>query len=322
MQLKHLFYSIFFFTGITPLFYYLNRHAQRILNYHHILPGEQIKNNLLSGYSHSIDSFEKQLQIISNKFRITTKVGISGTVVITFDDGALNNIKYALPVLEKFNIKSYFFVVASQINNRDMLWIDKWFLWLSEVPEGSYQILGNAITIKSDQERIDMHRKLWNYLKEDYSEKDVILESMQAAYSFEHFANFIREHKDRLCSMTEDDLEKLKKKGHFIGFHSSNHDLLNLLPENTLRKQLEEVKTNTHYNTMAFAIPFGTDDTFDENVISILLQKGFSPLFLNQQEAEGENVYGRMNLPDTGNRYEIHAHLSGMYHFIKTRKLL
>ena len=37
-------------------------------------------------------------------------------VVLTFDDGYKDNIKYALPILEKFNVNAICFIISNAIN--------------------------------------------------------------------------------------------------------------------------------------------------------------------------------------------------------------
>jgi peptidoglycan/xylan/chitin deacetylase (PgdA/CDA1 family) len=46
------------------------------------------------------------------------------TVCITFDDGYANNLKYALPILEKYELPATFFITTIQDTGRDILWPD------------------------------------------------------------------------------------------------------------------------------------------------------------------------------------------------------
>ena len=48
-------------------------------------------------------------------------------VVLTFDDGYKDNIKYALPILEKFNVNAICFIISNAINQVNFWDKDKEF---------------------------------------------------------------------------------------------------------------------------------------------------------------------------------------------------
>src|ERR1035437_6373861 len=125
MKLKKnnwLLYFLLYYFGAIYLFYFLNRRKQRILNYHHILPDNVIENNLIFNYSHSISSFRSQLGLLTKRFTPTIKLKQKNGIMLTFDDGAINNFNYALPVLNEFNIKAYFFMLENQVRRKQLIW--------------------------------------------------------------------------------------------------------------------------------------------------------------------------------------------------------
>lgn len=72
----------------------------------------------------STDNFEKHIKLLIRnnyhaidwKYRHSTK-DIKKRYLITFDDGYQDNYQYALPILEKYNIKAIFFITTAFINN-------------------------------------------------------------------------------------------------------------------------------------------------------------------------------------------------------------
>lgn len=314
--MKRIFYSICYWLGIIHLFYLKNRKKQIVINYHHVIPFNEKENNLIFGYSHSVENFEYQMSLINKKFVITTEFGKANTVVVTFDDGAKNNYIFTSPILKRLKAKAYYFVVLNQVNSTEMLWTDKWYLWFSKVPFGVYKILNIEIAINNDRDRLAGHLGLWDFLNKNYHLKDSLFVAMDDSYSFKNFEEYVKNKKNRFRYMNKNEIEEMKNDGHLIGHHSLKHDILKLIPVVKLEEQLEEVKQSAIYNTSAFAIPFGTPDEYNDETIRVLLKQEFSPILVNY-EISSNDLVGRVNLPDTRNKYEIHAYLSGFYYFIK-----
>lgn len=80
----------------------------------------------------SADYFEKQIAFFSKHFNVVSLDDIYGNrvaqdklnVAITFDDGYQNNLKYAVPILEKHQVAATFFVTGIRDLGTDILWPD------------------------------------------------------------------------------------------------------------------------------------------------------------------------------------------------------
>ena len=91
-----------------------------VLYYHRILP--------FKGYDIDIDTFRWQLSFLKRHFDIVSpeillglKKGIrlkKSSVLLTFDDGFLDNYVYAYPILEELGLSALIFVITSKITNR------------------------------------------------------------------------------------------------------------------------------------------------------------------------------------------------------------
>ena len=96
-----------------------------ILMYHGIISGSSaIMDQRETGaeiYDVSLDNFQAQMKWLKEHAYTVSLVAnqelnsSQKAVVITFDDGEMNNFKEAYPVLKEFNWKAYFFIIVKRI---------------------------------------------------------------------------------------------------------------------------------------------------------------------------------------------------------------
>jgi peptidoglycan/xylan/chitin deacetylase (PgdA/CDA1 family) len=114
-----------------------------ILLFHHIVTDGQPGN-----YDVTADKFEEQMQwLFDHGYQTITATQLANLiryggdiperpVVITFDDGNLDNFKNAYPILKKFGFAATFYVVESYINGQDMVTTDQ----LKELIQNGWEI--------------------------------------------------------------------------------------------------------------------------------------------------------------------------------------
>lgn len=83
----------------------------------------------------SPDNFEQQLKVLRTTFdvvpldklssRIQRRPIASKSVCITFDDGYVDNYKFAKPLLEKYNCPATFFIAHNYIGKEQQYWWDE-----------------------------------------------------------------------------------------------------------------------------------------------------------------------------------------------------
>ena len=334
MSLKHLILKILYFLtywiGINKLFYFLNRHQQRVLTYHNVLPDEVFDNTLHLGVSHDSNTFDKQISYIVSQLDITTDLGKENSCVITFDDGYRNNFIEAHSILKEYNAKAYFFIPVNMIlNNEETLWIDQILMWISYVPDGLYPLtdLGIVININDVKSRQQMFSKVWTLLLKNYDKKDILLNEMQNSYAFEMLDIHPDIKKLRFNGLTQDQLFKMKNYGHKIGCHSIHHDILSKLGYADLESDIKESEyyLDSLFNTNIYSYPFGGVNEVSKKVIQQLKKSKFSNAMVNISEPlfpYNKYAIPRISLPNSSDKYLIDAKLSGFEYFLKYLKLL
>ncbi|MBT7064203.1 MAG: polysaccharide deacetylase family protein [Euryarchaeota archaeon] len=304
---KEIIFKLSDYTGLSSPKLWPAELSPRILNYHHVLPSQEIeRNSLLYGYTHSLVSFESQMCFIQEKIGTSLSFDQEKHVVVTFDDCSRSVYKHALPVLRRYGIKAYFFLVETSIDQ--ILDIDKYFAWLSWLPKEKFLIRGTEYDFGEHANRLKAHHALWKELINGTS-INKLLDDMNHIYSFELLESKFLKSNDRLRVVSQEMVDEIKSEGHFVGFHSRTHPVFSSL---TKSQAIEEAspRNNDLYNCQVMAIPFGTRETYSLETIDILKSSGYDVILLNENIKHQSQLKGRINLPDTSNISEIKLNLS------------
>jgi peptidoglycan/xylan/chitin deacetylase (PgdA/CDA1 family) len=93
----------------------------RILMYHKVLPEKEIPGK--DSLTVSTENLEVQLQYIKNNYttlffnELEANKKQEHKLILTFDDGYLNNRQYLIPLLEKYRLKATIFIPTGLIQN-------------------------------------------------------------------------------------------------------------------------------------------------------------------------------------------------------------
>ncbi len=161
-----------------------------ILAYHHVLPANaKVDENILnSPFTISDSEFYKQMLFLSqsgykpislNQLLRTTneklqnKFDHNKLIVITFDDGWIDNYQYAVPTLRSFNFSATFFVITSYVDSAGCMSVEQ----LLEIQQAGLQIESHAHT-HTPLEMLSNSEMQWELthskdLLEKHLEKDV-----------------------------------------------------------------------------------------------------------------------------------------------------
>lgn len=96
----------------------------RILMYHKIKPGKNISGK--DALAVSVENLEEQLQYIKNNYttlffnELEANKTTRRKLILTFDDGYLNNLQYMIPLLEKYQLKATIFIPTELIQKDEV----------------------------------------------------------------------------------------------------------------------------------------------------------------------------------------------------------
>ena len=295
-----------------------------ILCYHRIIPSSLIpKKSPLNNLIVSKEIFEKQIIHLKENYNIVTldniyKSNLKKKIAITFDDGYLDNLIYALPLLKKHNIPATIFITTSFINSKPILWWD--LLWKSLKNYRIIDINFNNNNIKykisSYYERVNVYKKLRKFiLSLNNEDKDRFIKKIcYINFESDLFLNW-----DQVINLSKLDLIT-------IGAHTMTHPPLSSLNENQAFKEIYNSKKilEKHINKKVnlFAYPFGSYNECNKREFNLVKRARFSLAVTTNDEVFNLNENSRFSIPRitvvNNNIKSFELQLSGYDNFINS----
>jgi len=231
------------------------------------------------------------------------KKPLKRAVVVTFDDGYLDNLINAKPILERYSIPATIFITTSYIDQRHGFWWDelsrllmqtenlpgllelnirgKTYNWKTEDLEySSNSNFGFSCfqRIKSKLQKDlswnnSLYYKIYNQLRFLHAhERDQILKELGI------WANAESSSQDNQISLSSNDLIALEKGGLIeIGAHTVSHPHLPKIPLNMQRDEINDSKVYLEniigHKVNSFAYPFGS---YNKDTIILVKEAGFN----------------------------------------------
>jgi peptidoglycan/xylan/chitin deacetylase (PgdA/CDA1 family) len=138
-----------------------------------------------SGKHLDLEKFKSQIEFLASKFEIVTMQDVEDfyqkkrdlpkkSVAITFDDGYLNNLYYAHPVLEHLGVKATIYVATGYIGNQRLMWTDKLEQLILSLPHDHLNLFldkSTDIDISTMSNKLVALNKIKLYLKKSSPEK-------------------------------------------------------------------------------------------------------------------------------------------------------
>jgi len=229
--------------------------------------------------------FEKCIQYITKKYNVVLIEDIvfsdelfSGNnyATIMFDDGFIDNIDYAAPILDKYKCKASFYVVTDCIEKNIPTWTyilehSFQFTKLSDI-NLEFDFLPEDMRVSklsTNTERLNYVSRLKPFLKK--------LSHENRTFVLNHVAKYYNDVEMPLLMMNWRDLSELKSAGHYIGSHTATHGMLGTMSnkdeiKNELLSSGNAIKKNSGYFPLTISYPVGS---FNDTVKKISAEVGY-----------------------------------------------
>ena len=205
--------------------------------------------------------------------------------LLTFDDGYVNNLELAVPVLEAHRIPALFFISTRHMQEQIHFWPD---IVVTVIQAGRLSSLdltdqgfGRFVfCAKEGPRRWDDIERLLVAIKArgnvDHPQVAMLLDHLRRAY-----AHFLAEHLERLRPLKPEEVRKLAANPLcHIGSHAHQHDVLTRLPDAALAHSLAQSKriledlTGSPVTDLAYP-----DGAWDKRVAAAVAVVGYERAF-------------------------------------------
>lgn len=266
-----------------------NRFGERIIVFHGIDETGETKYN---SRFHSVQFFEKFIQYILANYNVISLEDFYAkkfkpntlNVAITFDDGYLNNYKYAVPILEKYEVPATFFITTIQ-NKANYLWPD--FLDLVSFYSSKNEIIfENNRYVKNRKKEF-----VFNGVSLKNRCKKLTFDELKSIFTiFEEEWEKIQKKplEDYWQLMNDTQINLIAKNKLFtIGSHSYTHANLTKIPFEEAKFEIlkgkEILETIGSKSIVDFAFPFGS---YNLELVNYCRNIGFKRVLLVDYNSE------------------------------------
>jgi glycosyltransferase involved in cell wall biosynthesis/peptidoglycan/xylan/chitin deacetylase (PgdA/CDA1 family) len=274
--------------------------------------------------------FESHMKFLVRNFHIMTASELVAvvegrqklprrSVVVTFDDGYLNNLTVAAPILLAYSIPAIFHISTDYIGGEAPLWPDEIFSRVLQWPEQKIPSPGGvAVKLASDESsRTTAALKIQEDCKLlDEDKRVAYLEMLRSQGPLPHDLYGAME-----CRfMNWDDVRELSRQGFEIGSHTVTHPILSRIGriqlEYELRASKERIERELNTECRMIAYPNGklrdaNSDVWDE-AAATGYRVGFT-LRRHLATLECPMAINRINVPGNETQAVFESRAAGVY---------
>ncbi len=245
-------------SGILRLAGRLQGKGAAILMYHSVLEDPARVSDSLGGMIHPRAVFEGQMELIAREFNPLTLDQVAQfvraeqdiperSVVVTFDDGYVDNYEMAMPILDRMGVPATFYVTVDCVENRRLPWPSRLrFSFRKTVTQNWNDETGKLWTLGSPQERELAYLAVCDRVAvlagADLERRLAQIESELDARLPDDAGQLM---------MTWDQVQALASHGHLVGSHTMTHPNMAHVRRQEARREFVDSKhrMEAHINT-------------------------------------------------------------------------
>lgn len=252
--------------GIAQQFLAPDRGEPIVLMYH----GVEADPEDGGDHKHVSDArFREQVKMLKERRRVVplttlieallAQADCRGMVALTFDDGYLNNVRCAAPILREYSMSATFFLTSGFIGTDRWAWTDRLEYVVATAPD-------------LEEERSALLRRMKSQLKElDWR----VAEQRVAEFADRCGMSDAPPH-GRYRFMGWDDARALVSSGFEVGAHTVNHAILSRIPlanaTDEILASTARIKAETGSCSRTFCYPNGRQTDYTPEVMNVCRQ--------------------------------------------------
>jgi peptidoglycan/xylan/chitin deacetylase (PgdA/CDA1 family) len=318
-----------------------------VVTYHGVMPpGYEPVDAAFDGNLVTAESLRRQLRLLKSNYRVILpedalawrqgKIELpQRAVLLTCDDGLLNNLTDMLPVLQQEEVRCLFFVTGGSTGQaRSRLWYEELFLLFLRVPAGRFEAASQGITICAELGSREQRRAAWWDAVKRLSQLDAgAREAFVGHAARQSGMDMSQNLADGTAScrrfglLTLPELRTLSAAGMTIGAHTTSHPMLSQMAPELARAEIVECRAKLEAALQkpvwAFAYPFGDAASVTPQVLDMPKEAGYDAAFLNFGGGLGATLppwaLPRIHVTAEMSLAELEAHVSGFYARLQQR---
>jgi peptidoglycan/xylan/chitin deacetylase (PgdA/CDA1 family) len=232
--------------------------------------------------------FKRQMEYIRSRFRVLPLEEIvermkkndipDNSIVVTFDDGYLDNYSNAFPILKEFSIPATIFLATDAIETGRILWHDRVFSAFRETKSLHLKAFGvnkRCLSLRNLEEKLYAQDEVLKFLRTlNNKERYLCIKSLEKVLK-------VSENESRYrIMMNWSEVKEMHKNGISFGGHTITHPILSRLDIDEMKKEIfiskKIIEDHLEVSIESFAYPNGTAEDFDETTKQLVKDAGYS----------------------------------------------
>lgn len=217
--------------------------------YHSVLDDPNSVADSLGGMIHSQEVFRGQMELLARDFRPVTLNEVAGfvggeedlperSVVVTFDDGYVDNLEMAMPILDRVGVPATFYITIDCIQNRRLPWPSRLRFSFRRTPKSTWtDETGKTWNLAGALER----EQAFLTVCEHVAKLSGVAQELSVSGIETELECKLPDDSSKLM-MTWEQVNALIRNGHTVGSHTMTHPNMAFVSLEEARREFAESK--------------------------------------------------------------------------------